>query len=566
MSTTNMVGGSLPSPLTAPPNFPVTWPRPEDERLFWMHDRLHVPKPITQLDGWSLYQIYEHGISAAAQAYEVPLRCRARRINTYFYFALIPVDVPPEEVGARSKRVQETLSTAMARMGETWRTAYLPEIQAHLAYWTEFDLAGATMPALLTHLDETVVRHRRLYELHMLIWIPFMTAMSLFDELYGDLFEQDSALDAYRLLQGRGSKTLERDRALWRLGRTARAATPVRQVLEERAAADVPATLAASAPGRAFLAELQAYLSEYGAGVDKWELSYPSPLEDPTPVIKMLKDYITQPDRDLEAEQVALDTERERLVAEARARLAAYPQQVVDQFEFLLEAAQEAVVLSEDHSFWIDFRGLYEVRRVFLEFGRRFRDAGVVDAPEDVFYLTPDDIRETAMALPRLDRRRVVAGQRAEMAYFRTITPPAALGTVPPGPAPDDPLSRALGKFFGDAAPSPTEPNILRGTAGSPGIVRGPARVLRSLADADKLRTGDVLVAETTAPPWTHLFATAAAVVTDTGGMLSHCAVVAREYGIPAVVGVGRATDLIHDGQIVEVDGHGGVVRLSPRS
>jgi len=107
---------------------------------------------------------------------------------------------------------------------------------------------------------------------------------------------------------------------------------------------------------------------------------------------------------------------------------------------------------------------------------------------------------------------------------------------------------------------------VLRGTAGSPGIVRGPARVLRSLADADKLRTGDVLVAETTAPPWTHLFATAAAVVTDTGGMLSHCAVVAREYGIPAVVGVGRATDLIHDGQIVEVDGHGGVVRLSPRS
>jgi pyruvate,water dikinase len=280
----------------------------------------------------------------------------------------------------------------------------------------------------------------------------------------------------------------------------------------------------------------------------------------------MLKDYITQPDRDLEAEQVALDTERERLVAETRARLAGYPQQVIDQFEFLLKAAQEGVVLSEDHSFWIDFRGLYEVRRVFLEFGRRFREAGVVDAPEDVFCLTPDEIRETAVALPRLDRRPVVAGQRAEMAYFRTVTPPPVLGTVPPGSPPDDPLSRALGKFFGDPPPSAVEPNILRGTAGSPGIVRGPARVVRSLADADKLRTGDVLVAETTAPPWTRLFATAAAVVTDTGGMLSHCAVVAREYGIPAVVGVGTATDLIHDGQIVEVDGHGGVVRLSPRS
>jgi len=69
-------------------------------------------------------------------------------------------------------------------------------------------------------------------------------------------------------------------------------------------------------------------------------------------------------------------------------------------------------------------------------------------------------------------------------------------------------------------------------------------------------------VAETTAPPWTPLFATAAAVVTDTGGILSHCAVVAREYRIPAVVGVGSATATLHDGQMVEVDGDAGLVRI----
>jgi pyruvate,water dikinase len=86
--------------------------------------------------------------------------------------------------------------------------------------------------------------------------------------------------------------------------------------------------------------------------------------------------------------------------------------------------------------------------------------------------------------------------------------------------------------------------------------------VLRSLAEADRLRPGDVLVAPTTAPPWTPLFATAAAVVTDTGGILSHCAVVAREYGIPAVVGAGTATARIADGQVVEVDGDAGVVRI----
>jgi pyruvate,water dikinase len=88
--------------------------------------------------------------------------------------------------------------------------------------------------------------------------------------------------------------------------------------------------------------------------------------------------------------------------------------------------------------------------------------------------------------------------------------------------------------------------------------------VIRSFADAGKLRAGDVLVAETTAPPWTPLFATAAAIVTDSGGVLSHCAVVAREYRIPAVVGTGRATTTIRDGEIVEVDGDAGLVRICP--
>ena len=117
-----------------------------------------------------------------------------------------------------------------------------------------------------------------------------------------------------------------------------------------------------------------------------------------------------------------------------------------------------------------------------------------------------------------------------------------------------------LGKFFG-APPPPAEPEVIRGAAGSPGSARGPARVVRTLAEAAKLRPGDVLVAETTAPPWTPLFATAAAIVTDTGGILSHCAVVAREYRIPAVVGTGCATATIKDGQTIEVDGTAGTVR-----
>jgi pyruvate,water dikinase len=106
------------------------------------------------------------------------------------------------------------------------------------------------------------------------------------------------------------------------------------------------------------------------------------------------------------------------------------------------------------------------------------------------------------------------------------------------------------------------KPGVLHGNAGSPGIARGPAKVVRSLKEAGKLQPGDILVAETTAPPWTPLFATAIAIVTDAGGILSHCAVVAREYHIPAVVGTVQATTTIQDGQLIEVNGDNGEVRI----
>jgi pyruvate,water dikinase len=235
---------------------------------------------------------------------------------------------------------------------------------------------------------------------------------------------------------------------------------------------------------------------------------------------------------------------------------------VVIQFEAQLKAAQDAAMVSEDHTYWIDFRSAYQVRQVLLEFGRRFAVAGALDAPNDVFCLTVDELRETAAALPRIDRRPLVAGRQAELHYFRTVQPSAVVGTLPAEPPPDTPLGRAVGKFLGAPPAVSSDPREVHGNAGSPGSVRGPAKVLRSLSDSSKLHRGDVLVAETTSAPWTQLFATAAAIVTDAGGVLSHCAVVAREYAIPAVVGTGNATTTIRDGDIVEVDGDHGIVRI----
>lgn len=545
--------------IVAPPQFPVTWEDPEDEQLTWLHDRMHNPDPVLPLENAFWSRVYE-AFNRATETYEMPVRLKTRCINTYFYMA-VKAAVGPEQMDAQRERADQRLDAAMGRLHDLWTEGWLPEIRTHLAWWDAFDLARATAPELRAHLEHTLDRLVRLWDLHFQIVLPSYIAMSQFDDLYRDLFDGDGAFGSYRLLQGFDNKTLEADRALWGLSRRALASGEVRRVLEAHPAADVLAELGKTSAGRAFRDELGLFLAQYGLRGEKWGLSYPCWIEDPAAAITNLKDYISRSGPDPSAEQAKLAAQRERAVADVRGRLQNYPAPVVERFEFLLKAAQEGVVLSEDHGYWIDFGTTYRVRRVVLECGRRLAAAGVIERPADVLYLDLDEVRAAVAASGGGDRRPLVDLRRADAERLRAISPPPALG-ADNGPPPDDPMGRFFGKFFGGPPPAAEAPDVLKGNAGSPGVVRGPAKVIRSLTDAAKLQAGDVLVAETTAPPWTPLFATAAAVVTDTGGVLSHCAVVAREYRIPAVVGVGRATATIRDGQMVEVDGDAGLVRI----
>jgi phosphohistidine swiveling domain-containing protein len=562
MSTAEATQQPLSGVIPTPANFPIAWEPPEDAQLSWFRDQLHLPEPITPLDEEFARHVYR-GMGVIFERYEIPLRVRSRCFNTYFYWAVVPVDGTPDELALQSARADATVSQVTVRLAEIWSQEVLPEVKVHLKFWEDFDLAGATIPELLDHLAETVTRHQRVWELHFRVVTPKHVAMSAFDDFYRDLLGNKTAFDAYQLLRGFDNKTLESERALWKLSREAIARPTVKRVLEENAASSALALLETTAEGQDFIAMLHAYLDEFGRQCGKpFHFSEQSWIEDPTPAVRALQHDIGRVDRDPEAELAAMAVERERLVAEVREHLRSESQPVVNQFETLLKAAQEAAVVSEDHNYWIDFRSAYQVRQVLLEFGRRFAAVGALDAPNDVFCLTVDELRETAAALPRIDRCPLVAGRQAELQYFRTVQPPAVVGTLPAEPPPDTPLGRAVGKFLGAPPAVSSNPRELRGNGGSPGSVRGPAKVLRSLSDSSKLRRGDILVAETTSAPWTQLFATAAAIVTDAGGVLSHCAVVAREYAIPAVVGTGNATTTIRDGDIVEVDGDHGIVRI----
>lgn len=550
--------GSIP----LPEGLTVEWETPSDSELFWTMDRMHFPSPISRVDDELIRLVNARGMNYSFEMYDVPMRAHARRFWTYHYSAFAPLMMPEHEMLAMGKRSEEKLTQAIAQLGDRWENEWLPEVQSHIEFWRQFPLRDASMPDLIQHLADTRERLGRVWEIHFAVAFPMMLAVHIFDEMYRDLFKPDSPLRAYQLLQGFENKTVESGRELWKLSRQALSVPEVRTILEEVAAVDVIPALERIPEGREFLTSLRAYLDEYGQRGDTWGISGPTWIEAPTPVIKNLKDYVSQPDRNPDLEFAAVVAERDQLIAEAQDRLKDYPDAVREQFAFLLRAAQTGTVLSEDHGFWIDFRATSTARSVFLEFGRRFAEAGVIEQPADIFHLTFDEIAETGAQLPALDRRELIQQRKHDIERYSAIQPPPVIGTPPPGPPPDNPMVRMMGKFFGTPPAQSEQLGTLSGAAGSSGVTRGTARVVRSLADASRVRPGDILVAETTAPPWTPLFATVAAVVTDTGGILSHCAVVAREYRIPAVVGTGMATSVIQDGQTIEVDGDNGVVRI----
>jgi pyruvate,water dikinase len=204
------------------------------------------------------------------------------------------------------------------------------------------------------------------------------------------------------------------------------------------------------------------------------------------------------------------------------------------------------------------------MRRGYLELGRRLVAAGALLSAEDVFFLTGDElVRELRTiahggALERWDC--VVRERRARREAHKLLNPPPQ---VPPDAriylGYKDITSLAL---FGRSAKTGDESTVF-GSAVSPGVVTAPARCITSVRDFGKLHEGDVLVARFITPAWSPMLAIAGGVVTDAGGALSHGSIVAREYGIPAVMGTTNATKRILDGQIVTVDGHRGVVYLN---
>jgi pyruvate,water dikinase len=297
-----------------------------------------------------------------------------------------------------------------------------------------------------------------------------------------------------------------------------------------------------------------AHLQEYGHTIYNLDFANPVPADDPTPVLETLKMFVNGQGVNPYERQKASVERREQATQSMQKRLKGVR---LNLFQSNLDRAQRYAPLRED--------GLADVgmsypllRQMLSEIGQRFAEAGLIEQIDDIYWLEQDEVEQVATRLDRGDAlsslAEVIPQRKAIWQSANRATPPMALPQIKV-------FGKDILKLKSGRANKDGE-DTLKGVAASPGTVTAPASVLKGPEDFSKMRTGNVLVASITTPAWTPLFARAAAVVTDVGGPLSHGSIVAREYGIPAVLGTDSATKDIQDGQTITVDGDTGLVTL----
>jgi pyruvate,water dikinase len=383
----------------------------------------------------------------------------------------------------------------------------------------------------------------------------------LFTAIYDRFVKREGDPPAATLLLGSDSKPIQAEKALYDLAQWCRERVDLAAYLLDTPSTQIATRLAdeealSDADWRAWQHRFGDYLAQYGHSIYDLDFAKPLPANEPLPLLETLKLYIRGGGVDPHERQRKLVARREEAIQAALDRVKGLKRRL---FRWALRWAQTFALVREDSIFDIGL-GYPVLRRMMHELGGRFFKAGALAEPDDIYWLERAEAERGAAALdqgePLEDWRGRVRERQAVRRAEKQVAPPQQL----------PPKGRVMGIKTDAFMPVSAEEqagDALKGVAASPGQVTGPARVLLGPEDFDQMRPGDILVAEITTPAWTPLFAMAAGVVTDIGGPLSHGSIVAREYGIPAVLGTGVATQRLHSGQVVTVDGSTGTVRLA---
>jgi len=539
------------------------FPGPEEIEGAWDWDKIHAPRPLTPLAGSTVVMAMGEGFTIAQHEFGSPLALKCRTVNYYFYATFAPEEGFAHTGEADVARYVEELDRLAARTGERWVSEWEPALQPILQRARTDDYRSMTDGQLAQELETQLANLVYYWTIHGWINLSLVPATAL-AEFYNAEVQPEDKNEAWQLMQGYETKSVETSKGLWRLSRMVKASPMLASVFEGGSPKSILAALENLSEGRAFLSKLLHFLDDYGWRSDGiYEIGDPTWREDPAIPLNTIQGYLgLSEDSNPELTLGRSTKRREELVAKAQAKLAGDAAKL-RRFGELMEAAKYNLRVTEDHSFWIDQMGIAAFRRFCLDLGHRLAERGVLSQPDDVFFLLKEELREVANNGG--DMEMTVAERRAEMEKWAQIVPPFHLGHSTPHN--DDPFFIAMvDKMLGLLPVEPSsDPDVITGVAASPGTVQGIAKVVRSLAEASKLQPGDIMICEMTVPTWVPLFATVKAVVADSGGILSHCAIVAREFRLPAVVGTRIGTTAIKDGMTVTVDGNKGLVRIDLR-
>jgi len=533
---------------------------------FWLRGGYSL-KPLSPMNVPTVLNAVNRA-SAELFRYALGERIEVRSVDGWSYVRFVRPDAP-DAVRAKLTGVARALAEdEPALMVRRWRDRWEPAARNRIDRIAAIDLGSASDATVIGQVVRRLAFAERMQRLHFRVGGASTIGWGRLGLLCRDLLGRDVP-QVLPLLSGLPGKTTEPTLALAPLVERARALPAVADPL----LTGTPSLDDLRAADSGFAGAVDDYLVAYGQRVLGADIAEPTLREHPETLIRLIADALRGGTDPARAPREAA-RERVRAVEEARHDLAARPNDLA-RFDRVLREAEDAYPLRDDTGFYGHVAwGLF--RYAVLELSRRLVGGGQLDAVDDVFLLTTDE----AIAALRYgeDQRWLVKQRAAEVARAQHNRGPLTLGT-PPGPP--VPLSEAVADLdpddrdrlrvvqWADEAYSigmhraEQEGGVLRGVAASAGTYTGPARIIISEADFDKIRPGDVLVCPETTAQWSVLFSSVGALVTDTGGLLSHPAIIAREYRVPAVVATGSATRLLTDGQMVTVDGTAGMVEIA---
>jgi len=521
--------------IRATDDFRFEWPDPADAQLVWMWDQMHMPRPMPPLAS-----------SIGARVMGRVMGGRAFVVNGYPYRSFgAPAGgaFGPPGMGA-PPALGEVDPIAI------WENDQLPKLKVVIERIRGRDYEAMTSARLAGMLDELIAEAGDALALTFGRAMVFGMATNMLIDFCEAELGPGGAVRATSMLQGFENESAASGAGLSRLTELAASLPSVAKAIADGRFDEV----AGEPGGVEFTRKFDSYLEKYGWRAPSWgQVHLPTWAEDPRIPLQLIGRYLTDPERAPAAALRRAVAQREETILDTESRL---PGDKIQRFREILKAAQASVPVSEGRALW-QLIGSGVMRIPLLALGRKLVSEGHLAVAEDVFFFEDEELKDMANGHPMPNPAAVAAERRADLARWETLIPPRFLGASPP-PA----MLAMMHRFFGLGVEQSGDARIVNGIAASKGVVRAVARVVMDLAGADELGQGEILVCPSTAPPWTPLFAIAGAVVTDSGGVLSHSAIAAREYAIPAVVGTVIGTQRIRDGAVVTVDGAQGIVRI----